>query len=78
MCPRAIRIWVCAYRVLCAAVDEVELDEDQAVRKVRSIFECVVAVLLFSGASLAAQSTRVITTNAVQHPFQHGDSDGAE
>jgi hypothetical protein len=28
MCSRAIRVWVCAYRVLLAAVDEVELDEE--------------------------------------------------
>jgi hypothetical protein len=78
MCSRAIRIWICAYRVLCAAVDEVELDEDQALRKVRSIFECVVAALRFSGASVAAQSTPVTTTNAVQHPFQHGHREGGE
>jgi hypothetical protein len=62
-------MWVCAYRVLCAAVDEVELDEDQAVRKVRSIFECVVSVLRFSDASLAAQSTRASSPTRCSAPL---------
>jgi hypothetical protein len=42
ICSKAIGVWVCAYRVLLAAVDEVELDEEIESCKVRDIVEATV------------------------------------
>jgi hypothetical protein len=68
MCSRAIRVWVCAYRVLLAAVDEVELDKRQTfeMRKNDSRSECgKCAALRFAGASAAAQSSRAVPNNTI-------------
>lgn len=74
MCPRAIRVWVCAYRVLLAAVDEVELDKDSRCAKFRSIFTKRVrerAGLRFADASAATQSSRVLSDNT-NHALRDG------
>lgn len=63
-------MWVCAYRVLLAAVDEVELDKRQTFETrendIRS--ECgKCAAIRFAGASAAAQSSRAVPNNT-NHP----------
>lgn len=75
MCSRAIRVWVCAYRVLWAAVDEVELGKDFEMRELRTILpprsECVSgAGLCFADASDPTQSLPVVSTNT-NHAFRH-------
>ena len=73
MCSRAIRVWVGAYRVLLAAVDEVELDKRQLFEMrendIRS--ECgKCAAQRFAGASGVAQSSRAVLNNT-NHARRH-------